>query len=403
MKNLINYFQQFHKIVWVLLVGTILARGTAFMTLPFLSIYLSRNMDLHPLLIGLTVGISPLMATVGGFIGGQLSDRYGRKPVMLSSLLLLAFVYYGFSLANSPGWFILLNALSGLCNSFFEPTSQALMADLTEKEKRMRIFSLRYTAINIGASVGPLIGAFLANSSPKLTFIITGTAYLTYFIVLLLFLNKFSIQKNEYKKGATFIEAVHIVRKDKLLRYLILGVILINVGYSQIESNLPQYLEGSLENGVMIYSILLSINAIMVVLMQMPISHFAERYRPMQVLIAGSLIMSLGLMCFSFVNGWITAIIAITFLTVGEILIFPSNSILIDELAEEHLRGTYFGAGQFRKIGHFFGPVLGGFILSQYNGQVMFWAITLIALGSIFFFSLGNRAHIKVAFAGIKK
>lgn len=398
-----NYFQQFHNIVWVLLAGTILARGTAFMTLPFLSIYLSRNLDLHPFLIGLTVGISPLMATFGGFVGGQLSDRYGRKPVMLSSLLVLSFVYYGFSLANSPGWFILLNALSGLCNSFFEPTSQALMSDVTEKEKRMRVFSLRYTAINIGASVGPLIGAFLANSSPKLTFIITGTAYFSYFIVLLVLLNKFSIQRNESKKGASFIEAVRIVRKDKILRYLILGVILINVGYAQIESNLPQYLEGSLENGVMIYSVLLSINAVLVVFMQMPISHFAERYRPMQILIAGSFILSFGLICFSFVNGWITAIIAITFITVGEILIFPSNSILIDQLAEDHLRGTYFGAGQFRKIGHFFGPVLGGYFLSHYNGQMMFWIISLIALGSIFFFMLGNRVSVKIVVADAKK
>ncbi|WP_442598960.1 MDR family MFS transporter [Neobacillus sp. D3-1R] len=402
MKILKDYFNQFHKIVWVLLIGTIFARGTAFMTLPFLSIYLSRNMDLHPLLIGLTVGISPLMATVGGFIGGQLSDRYGRKPIMLTSLLILALVYYGFSIANSPGWFIVLNALSGLSNSFFEPTSQALMSDVTKKEKRMRVFSLRYTAINIGASVGPLIGAFLANSSPKLTFVITGTAYFSYFIVLVLFLNTISIQRNESKKGSTFMEAVKIVRKDKILRYLILGVILINIGYAQVESNLPQFLEGSIEKGVMIYSVLLSINAVMVVLLQMPISHVAESYKPMQVLIVGSVCMSLGLFSFSFVNGWVVAILAMALLTIGEILIFPSNSILIDQLAEDHLRGTYFGAGQFRKIGHFFGPVVGGFFLSHFNGQIMFWIISIIALGSIFFFTLGNRSYVKLAMANQK-
>src|SRR3954452_20936840 len=140
MENVKNYIGQFHPIVWVLLVGTVLSRGAAFMTLPFLSIYLSRHMDLSPMVIGLTVGMSPLMATVGGFIGGHLSDRFGRKPVMLISLFMVALVYYGFTVATGQGWFILLNAVNGLSNSFFEPTSQALMADLTDKERRLKVY-----------------------------------------------------------------------------------------------------------------------------------------------------------------------------------------------------------------------------------------------------------------------
>jgi MFS family permease len=197
MSKLKNYLHQFHPIVWVLLIGTILSRGSAFMTLPFLSIYLSRHMDLSPVFIGLTIGISPLMGTVGGFIGGHLSDRFGRKKVMLISLFAIAFVYFGFMIASSPGWFILLNALNGLCNSFFEPTSQALMADVTEKENRLKAYSLRYTAINIGASVGPLLGAYLAINSAKLSFVLTGSTYLLYAFVLLFFMGKLVIEQEE--------------------------------------------------------------------------------------------------------------------------------------------------------------------------------------------------------------
>ncbi|MCM3116887.1 MFS transporter [Neobacillus sp. MER 74] len=389
-----NYIRQFHPIVWVLLIGTVLSRGASFMTLPFLSIYLSRHMDLSPIVIGLTVGMSPLMATVGGFIGGHLSDRFGRKPVMLISLFTVALVYYGFTVANSEGWFILLNALNGLSNSFFEPTAQALMADLTDKEKRMKVYSLRYTAMNIGASVGPLVGAYLASTSAKLSFAITGTTYLMYAMVLVYLMKRLVLtQPGQNKKGVSFGDAFKIIRTDKALRYLIIGIILVNMGYVQIDSNLPQILEGTVENGIVIFSTLITINAVMVVFLQMPISHIAEKFRLMQVMVVGAVFMATGLVVFSFVNGWISAILAIVFLTIGEILIFPSNSMMIDQLAPEHLRGTYFGAAQFRKIGNFLGPIIGGFLLSQFQGQIMFWVLTITTLGSVVFFLAGNKFY----------
>lgn len=399
MNKLKNYYRQFHPIVWVLLSGTVLARGSAFATLPFLAIYLSRNLDLHPVLIGLTIGISPLSGVVGGFLGGHLSDKFGRKPVMLGSLFSMSLVYFGFMIAETPGWFIILNALNGLSGSFFEPTGQALIADLTEKSKRMRAFSLRYTAINIGASVGPLLGAYLAVVSAKSAFMVTGIMYFIYVLILALMMKKYNLG-NQVVGGTskvTIASSLKIIGKDKALRYLILGTIIINFGYSQMESNIPQYLESSIANGVFVYSVMLSINAVMVVLLQMPISHFAESFKTMQVMMAGAVFLSAGMMAFGFVTGWYTGILAIVFITIGEILIFPSSSYLVDQLATDELRGTYFGAAQFRKIGHFLGPIAGGYLLNEAGGTVLFSFIALAVLGSILFFIQGNKIFVKTA------
>ncbi|MDZ5472870.1 MFS transporter [Bacillus sp. 31A1R] len=400
MSKIFVFFKQFHPVVWTILVGMILIRGAAFMTLPFLSIYLSRNLDVNPWIIGITVGISPLMSTVGGFIGGQLSDRWGRKPIMLFSLFTIAVVYFGFMIADHAGWFILLNAVLGLCNAFFEPTSQALIADLTTKENRMLAYSLRYTAINIGAAVGPLVGVYLISQSAQTTFFYTGLIYFIYGLVLMLILSKYSKTNSmAVKSNNSFREAFHIVKKDKALRYLIFGGILINMGYAQNSSNLPQHLEGSIENGVVLYSILLSINAVLVVFLSMPVSMIVSKFKPMQVMKVGAILTSLGLIGFGMSQGWVIAIIAMTLLTLGEILIFPTNSLLIDELASEQLRGTYFGASQFRKLGSFLGPVLGGYLFNYFDGPTMFMIISIISLGSLYFFTIGNRvyanAHIK--------
>jgi MFS family permease len=399
MNKLKSYYVQFHPIVWVLLSGTVLARGSAFATLPFLAIYLSRNLDLHPVLIGITIGISPLSGVVGGFLGGHLSDRFGRKPVMIGSLFSMSLVYFGFMIAETPGWFIVLNALNGLSGSFFEPTGQALIADLTEKSKRMRAFSLRYTAINIGASVGPLLGAYLAVVSAKSAFMVTGIMYFIYVLILALMMKKYNLGNpaSETASKVTIASSLKIIGKDKALRYLILGTIIINFGYSQMESNVPQYLESTIANGVFVYSVILSINAVMVVLMQMPISHFAERFKTMQVMMAGAVFLSVGMLAFGFVTGWYTGILAIVFITIGEILIFPSSSYLVDQLATDELRGTYFGAAQFRRIGHFLGPIAGGYLLNEAGGTVLFSFISLVVLGSILFFIQGNKIFVKTA------
>ncbi|WP_102261424.1 MDR family MFS transporter [Mesobacillus jeotgali] len=399
MNKLKSYYRQFHPIVWVLLSGTVLARGSAFATLPFLAIYLSRNLDLHPVLIGITIGISPLSGVVGGFLGGHLSDRFGRKPVMIGSLFSMSLVYFGFMIAETPGWFIVLNALNGLSGSFFEPTGQALIADLTEKSKRMRAFSLRYTAINIGASVGPLLGAYLAVVSAKSAFMVTGIMYFIYVLILALMMKKYNLGNpaSENASKVTIASSLKIIGKDKALRYLILGTIIINFGYSQMESNVPQYLESSIANGVFVYSVMLSINAVMVVLLQMPISHFAEKFKTMQVMMAGAVFLSVGMLAFGFVTGWYTGILAIVFITIGEILIFPSSSYLVDQLATDELRGTYFGAAQFRRIGHFLGPIAGGYLLNEAGGTVLFSFIALVVLGSILFFIQGNKIFIKTS------
>ncbi|WP_240620344.1 MDR family MFS transporter [Peribacillus acanthi] len=399
MNGIKRYIRMFHPIVWTLLAGTIFARGASFMTMPFLAIYLSQNLDMHPILIGITIGISPLTGTIGGFIGGHLSDRLGRKPIMIIALFIWSGVFFAFSMASVPVAFILLNALNGLCRSFFEPTSQALISDLTPRENRMRAFSLRYTAINIGAAIGPLLGAYFATKSADLTFLITGTMYLLYATMLFLQMNKHlpsSVTGSTNRKNNTMsIKAVfHVIRKDRMLLMLILGTILVNAGYSQVESNLPQYLKDTFTKGVYLYSILVSLNAIMVIILQMPISHYTERFKPMHLMVSGALFMGIGLFGFGFFDAWSGLFVSMGFLTIGEILIFPSNSLVIDQLAEEGMRGAYFGASQFRSLGSFFGPIAGGYLLTEIGGPFMFTSISLLVLVSTLFFYKGSSMTI---------
>ena len=234
-------------------------------------IYLNTH-GIHPVWIGLTIGLSPLTGTMGGFIGGYFSDRYGRKKVMLWTILVWGLVYFGFSQASHIGVFMALNALNGLCRSFFEPSSQAMMADLTSPQQRKRVFSLRYTAINIGASLGPLLGVYVAQFSSSLPFLLTGMMYLLYGGTLFIMLNRHSITHVTPVHQLPLMDTLMVTWKDKTLLVFIIGGILINVGYSQIDSNLPQYIQQSFSDGVALFAKLIALNAILVIILQIPLS-----------------------------------------------------------------------------------------------------------------------------------
>jgi len=384
---------QFHPIVQVLLAGTIFARIASSMSLPFLAIYLLAATDMSPTMIGVTVGIGSLAGMLGGFFGGYLSDRFGRRIIMLAAIYMWGFVFLGFAFTGVPIIFALLNAINGLCRSFYEPVSQALMADLTGKEKRYQVFSLRYMAINIGVSVGPLLGTLFAAMSGRLPWIITGCIYLCYGVLLHVLLNKFGIRsiEGEKKEPVTIGQSWNVIRRDKAFRYFIIGGIISAISYAQMTSTLSQFVDGQFANGVTLFAWMMSINAVVVIAFQLPFSKWAEKKSPMTAIAVGSISYAIGHVGFAFSDSWWMLIVSMVIFTWGEILTFPAGAMIIDRLAPDKMRGTYFGAQTFTNLGHFLGPWLGGMLLQGYGGQSLFITVAVVSIISIWFYRLGEK------------
>lgn len=388
MNRLRGFLSSYHPIVHTLILGTVMARAASSMSLPFLAIYLARHTSMSAVMIGIVIGMGSLAGTVGGFIGGTLSDRFGRRIIMLAALFGWAFVFLGFGMVKLPILFMLLNMLNGLCRSFYEPVSQALMADLTEPAKRLKVFSMRYMAINLGVAVGPLLGAFFATMNGALPFLITGIIYFIYAITLYALLIAFGIKKieGEKKSSVTFSSAVRVIRSDMTFRFYILGGIIGAIGYSQVMVTLSQYLEQSFVDGVKMFAILMSVNAIVVIAMQIPLTRLAEKYTPLVAIVIGNLMFALGDVGFAFSHSLVWLIISMGIFTLGEILNYPAANMLIDKLAPEHMRGTYFGAQTLTNIGHFIGPWVGGFLLVSYGGNTLYVLMAALTItGSIFY------------------
>ncbi|GAA4703347.1 MDR family MFS transporter [Brevibacillus fulvus] len=390
-------FGAYHPIVQSLLLGTVLVRAASSMSMPFLFIYLSNHTKMDMATIGLVIGAGSLAGTVGGFIGGTLSDMFGRRRVMLAALYVWTFVFIGFAFGHSTWFFLLLNILSGLCRSFYEPVSQALMADLTAPEKRFRVFATRYTAINVGVACGPLLGTLLAFQGGALPFIVTGIVYLIYVILLQILLAAFGIKQIEGQKreSVTFKNSVAVLTRDKAFRFYILGGILGAIGYSQMSSTLSKYVEMSVPNGYELFAILMTVNAIVVVAMQVPLTRLAEKRSPIQSIFVGNLFYALGDIGYAFAHSWLVFMISMVVFTFGEILTHTSSDVFIDRLAPEGMRGAYFGAKSFTNLGQFVGPTLGGVMLSRFGGMELFLLVAAVSVVSTLFYWLGQKVYLR--------
>src|SRR6195256_2115917 len=119
-----------------------------------------------------------LMQFVCSPLLGVLSDRFGRRPVILLSNLGLGLDYVVMALAPTIGWLFLGRIISGITTSSI-PTAMAYIADVTPKEKRASAFGMIGMAFGIGFAFGPALGGLLGSVSPRLAFWVAAGLSLT--------------------------------------------------------------------------------------------------------------------------------------------------------------------------------------------------------------------------------
>jgi DHA1 family tetracycline resistance protein-like MFS transporter len=106
-------------------------------------------------------------------IVGSLSDRFGRRPLVLLSNFGLGFDYVLMALAPTLNWLFLGRIISGLTSSSI-PTAMAYMADVTPRERRAAAFGMLNAAFGVGFVLGPAVGGLLGNINPRLPFWVAG-------------------------------------------------------------------------------------------------------------------------------------------------------------------------------------------------------------------------------------
>jgi DHA1 family tetracycline resistance protein-like MFS transporter len=164
--------------IFVTVLLDMLAFGIAAPTLPkLISDFLGGNTARASEYLGFFMTTFALVQFFFSYLLGLISDRFGRRPVILLSNFGLALDYVFMALAPSLNWLFLGRALAGLSASSI-PTATAYISDVTEPEKRSKAFGLLGAAFGVGFVVGPAIGGWLGQHNPRLPFWVAACASL---------------------------------------------------------------------------------------------------------------------------------------------------------------------------------------------------------------------------------
>ena len=140
---------------------------------------------------GLVVAAYGLSMMLGQLLLGQVSDRFGRKPVIVVGLLLSTILYAGLTFAREFWLITVLSAVAGFGIALFNPALSALYLDVTDGKHRSRVQGIKGSALALGGVMGPLLVAIVARfMSAQAIFITAGLVVLGGIVMALIFLKE---------------------------------------------------------------------------------------------------------------------------------------------------------------------------------------------------------------------
>lgn len=386
-------------LLWIVLSGVLWVKVASLLSMPFLTLFLYKTTHLSLIKIGIIVGLQPLALCFGSVFGGYLSDIFKRQNIMLISVFIGSIVFFGFYLSSKYLIsniqiisFGVLNLINGFSSALFSPTSRAIISDAAKSpQDSIKYLHLRYLALNLGATLGPLLGAYAGIAANSGAFLITGILYLIYGCILFIILRKYlTISITSEAKNITsysFYTAIKYLMSNYLFLSLLFSLIIFNMLYIQFTSNYALIINKNIVNGTIFFSWLLSLNAILVVIFQLGIFKIIKNQDQKLLIIYGYLILFIcGLiMVFLSINKF-SLVLFVVCLSLAEILIFPTGSILVSTFTIEKYRGIAFGAIDLEYLGCAFGPVIGSYVLQSMNIKGYLYFMVCLPLISIFLY-----------------
>lgn len=366
--------------VWLLFATNLINRAGT-MILPFLVLYLTRDLGFSAGRAGLMLAVYGAAAILAGPISGRLTDQIGALPIMRASLISTGLMLLVFPLAKSFGAVLALTVLWAGCAELFRPASLAAVTHVVPPHQRKAAFALNRLAINLGMSIGPALGGFLAAASFRAMFIVDAVTTLVAGAVLTLTpwraLTGVGTPEwdNEQRDSAT-----SSIFHDRTFLIFLAGVLLVGIVFFQHEAALPLYLVRHLGLSPAFYGMLFTVNTLLIVALEVPLNTATAHWPNTRALIVGSILFAIGFGALAVIASPAGVIATVVVWTFGEMMLFPAMAAHLGEISPENRRGAYMGAYSMAlSVAFTIGPWMGTQILDAL-GPAVVWS-TMLVLG----------------------
>lgn len=366
LRRLTPDFRGLPRPFWVLFAGTIVNRAGGFV-LVFLAIYLTEVRGLTAAQAGAIVSAYGLGAICGGPLGGALADRVGRRPTLVAALLggAASMLMLGLVIGIAP--IAVTATLTGLLYEMYRPVVSAAVADVVPPDDRSRAYNLMYWAVNLGASIAPLLGGAIAARSYRVLFAADAATTAMFGVIVWAALPE--TRPDRSSRGATAKGGVRAILNDRVFVAICLLSLAFSIVFFQSFVGLPIDVRAHGHSAAK-FGALIALNGILIVCLQPLAGELIRDRRRLPVLAAASVLLGVGFG----MNAWIGSMAgyaaAVAIWTFGEILFAPAATAMVADLAPPDLRGRYQGAFAMAFTGAFAAaPAAGGYVIAHAGAQ----------------------------------
>lgn len=319
---------------WALAAATFVNRAGS-MVMSFLVLYLSKERGLTRDDAATIASLFGLTSLVAAPIAGWVMDRTGPGRVVAGSLLLGGIGYLLYPLAHGTTAIVVATVATAFCAEPFRPASLALVSAIVPPDRLRRAFVLQRLAINLGFAVGGAVGGLLAETDYRLVFWVNGTALLVSFLVLARFpaLVRVPGQRKEAVPGQSPL------RDPRILGFL-LGTFLAAVVFFQHMAALSLFMVEHLRLGERYYGWAITVNTVLIVFTEPRLNASMAHWNHSRAIALGAFCSAVGLGALALCDSFLTVVATVPLWTVGEMIMFPTMSQAITELAPKGRTGA---------------------------------------------------------------
>ncbi|RPI94085.1 MAG: MFS transporter [Chloroflexi bacterium] len=401
-------YHEFPRLFWVVVGVSFIDRIGGTLLFPFFALYITQKFNVGMTQAGVLLGLSSLFGLIGSTIGGALTDKFGRKQLILFGLVFSAISTLVFGLVTEINALYPLMVVVGFLSNVAHPAHDAMIADILPEKRRQEGFGILRVVGNLAWMIGPTIGGVLADINFFYLFLIDAVVSCVVAAIIFRAIPETKPEPHAHAESESFLQTLigyRVVIKDLAFMAFILAGILMLVVYQQMYSSLSVYLRDNHNIDPSGYGFLMTTSAITVVIFQFWVSRVIKYRPPFLMMAIGTVFYMIGFALFGVFATYFLFALNIVIITIGEMIVVPTSQTIAANFAPEAMRGRYMAMfGLSWAIPSVVGAGAAGYILDNYNPNLL-WYIggAICGLSVLAYYTLHLRLGTRKQFIPVKE